>query len=62
MTPTQLTDVTIDTAEDFESVLADAAELASESNIDIEGAWQFDTNRSTIHWEAEIYQLAIEGD
>lgn len=58
MTRDQLSDVQITTAEEFESVLAAAVEKAVHADVDVRGAWEFETRGSTHDWEVEIVELA----
>ena len=62
MTRDILTDVSIENAEEFEAVLAAAVEKATEANVDVRGAWEFQTRGSTHDWEVEIIELARDGD
>lgn len=54
----QLRDVSITTAEEFRAVLAEAVENALCADVDVRGAWEFQTRGSTHDWEVEIIELA----
>ena len=60
MTREQLEDVSITTAEDFETILAAAVESAIDADVDVRGAWEFRTGGSTHDWEVQIVELAGE--
>lgn len=62
MTRDPLTDVSIQTAEEFEAVLAAAVEKAVKADVDVRGAWEFQTRGSTHDWEVEIIELARDRD
>ncbi|WP_049907288.1 hypothetical protein [Halovivax asiaticus] len=62
MTRNPLTDVSITSPGEFETVLAAAVETAIEANVDVRGAWEFETCGSTHNWEIEIVELAKEFD
>lgn len=62
MTRDQLSDVDITTAEKFEEVLAEAIERAIDEDVDVRGAWAFQTRGSTHDWEVEIVELAKKCD
>mgnify|MGYP007039247309 CR=1 FL=1 len=58
MTRDQLRDVSITSADEFEAVLAEAVKRAIEADVDVRGAWEFQTRGSTHEWEVEIIELA----
>ncbi|ELZ02287.1 hypothetical protein [Natrialba aegyptia] len=58
MTRDQLRDVSITSADEFESILAEVVEKAIEADVDVRGAWEFRTRGSTHDWEVEIIELA----
>jgi hypothetical protein len=58
MTRDLLSDISIESSEEFEAVLAAAVEKAVESDVDVRGAWEFRTRGSTHDWEVEIIELA----
>lgn len=58
MTRDHLRDVSITSAEEFKAVLAEAVEKAIHSDVDVRGAWEFQTRGSTNDWEVEIVELA----
>jgi hypothetical protein len=62
MTRDQLTDVSISSPEEFEAVLAEAVEKAVTADVDVSGAWEFQTRGSTHDWEVEIVELARDLD
>ena len=62
MTRDPLADVDISSTDEFEAVLAAAVETAIESDVDVRGAWEFQTRGSTHNWEVEILELAKELD
>ncbi|WP_254763036.1 hypothetical protein [Natrinema marinum] len=62
MTRTQLDDVSITSADEFESILAEAVEKAIEAEVDVRGAWEFRTRGSTHDWEVQITELAKDAD
>lgn len=62
MTRDQLSDVSITTPAEFEAVLAEAIERAIHAEIDVRGAWAFQTRGSTHNWEVQIVELDAEFD
>lgn len=62
MTRDTLADVTVDSAEDFEALLASLVETAHGDGVDVRGAWEFQTAGSTLNWEVKIHELATEFD
>lgn len=62
MTRDQLKDVPLSTAQEFESVLAEAIERAVTNGVDVRGPWEFQTRGSTHDWEVEIVELDKEYD
>ena len=60
MTRDLLTDVSITTADEFEAVLAATVENATQSDVDVRGAWEFTTRGSIHDWEVEIVELAAD--
>ena len=61
MTRDNRLDVEISSAGEFESVLAAAVEKAIKADVDVRGAWEFETAGSTHNWEVEIVELARDG-
>jgi hypothetical protein len=58
MTRDPLHDVSIESSDDFEAVLAAAVKNATDADVDVRGAWEFRT-RGTIHgWEITVFELA----
>ena len=57
MTDEKLTDVSITNAEEFEGVLAAAVEKAIKADVDVHGAWEFQTKGSTYEWEVQVIEL-----
>jgi hypothetical protein len=62
MTQDPLADISITSTEEFETVLAAAVETAIKADVDVRGAWEFETRGSTHNWEVEIVELAKEFD
>jgi hypothetical protein len=62
MTRDPLTDVSIESSDEFEAVLAAAVEKAIEANVDVRGAWEFRTRGSIHHWDVQIVELARDLD
>jgi hypothetical protein len=62
MTRDQLQDVSITSAAEFKAVLAEAVEKAIKADVDVRGAWEFQTRGSTHNWEVEIVELARDLD
>jgi hypothetical protein len=60
MTRDQHSDLQIGSPEEFELLLAAIVEEATESGVDVRGAWEFRTDGSTHEWEVEIVELARE--
>lgn len=58
MTRDTLADVTIDSDDDFEAVLAEAVERAVKAGVDVRGSYAFRTGGSTHEWELQIVELA----
>jgi hypothetical protein len=52
----------INSAPEFESALADIVESAIENNVDVRGAWEFETDGSTHYWELNVVELARDSD
>lgn len=57
MTTDPLSDVRITDSAEFKAVLARTVEKAVEENVDVRGAWEFETQGSTHGWEVEILEL-----
>jgi hypothetical protein len=62
MTCDQLDDVTITNADEFEAILAEVVEKAVKTEVDVRGAWEFQTRGSTYDWEVQITELAKDVD
>jgi hypothetical protein len=62
MTAKHIADGSITTKRNFEAVLAAAVEQAINADLDVRGAWEFETGGSVHHWEVEIYELAKDID
>lgn len=58
MTRDHHSDLQIASPEEFELLLAAIVEEATESGVDVRGAWEFRTDGSTHEWEVEIVELA----
>lgn len=58
MTRDPLSDLTVTSSEEFETVLAAAIEQAIDAGVDIRGAWEFETRGSIHDWEVEIVELS----
>lgn len=52
----------ISSAAEFESALADIVESAIQNNVDVRGAWEFETGGSTHYWELNVVELARSDD
>ena len=57
MTRDNVSDVSLSSEAEFESVLAEVVERAIKSGVDVRGAWEFQTRGSTHNWEVEIIEL-----
>lgn len=55
-------DLTIDSAEAFETALATVVERATVGGVDVRGAWEFRTSGSTHDWEVEVVELRKDLD
>lgn len=55
-------DGSIESASEFRAVLAEAVEQAILADIDVKGAWEFETGGSHHHWEVQVVELAREHD
>lgn len=62
MSRKRLNDVTIESPEEFEAVLAEAVEKAIKADVDVRGAWEFQTGGSIHDWEVAIVELARSHD
>ena len=60
MTRDQFNTVTI--TDDFAAALAEAVEKAIEADVDVRGAWEFQTNGSAHAWDVVIDELVRELD
>ncbi len=58
MTDDYLRDNPITSADEFEAMLAEAVAKAIEADVDVRGAWEFQTGGSTHDWELKIIELA----
>ncbi|AUX08042.1 hypothetical protein AArcSl_0389 [Halalkaliarchaeum desulfuricum] len=62
MTRDQHRDISITSGDDFEAVLAEAIEQAVQADVDVRGAWEFQTNGRTHAWDVVIDELATDLD
>lgn len=63
MTRDTYSDITIESSVDFQAALSALVESAVLNDVDVRGAWDFQTDGSTHNWEVEIVELANdEGD
>ncbi|MFB6077730.1 MAG: hypothetical protein ABEJ80_01970 [Halarchaeum sp.] len=62
MTHDCLDDISVTDADDFEALLAAVVEKAVEADVDVRGAWEFQTRGSTHDWEVQIVELARDLD
>jgi hypothetical protein len=62
MTRDTARDSSIESAQDFKSQLKELVETAVKADVDVRGAWEFQTKGSTHDWEVEIYELAVSDD
>jgi len=62
MTPDTPSDTPINSTDDFEAALAAIVETAIANDIEVNGAWEFDTRGSTHRWEVNIVELATGDD
>lgn len=58
MTRDYPSEMRITSAEEFEDALAAVVGTAIEEDVDVRGAWEFQTDGSTHNWEVEIVELA----
>lgn len=58
MTNDRLNDITVTSDDEFEDALAAVVEAAIREDVDVRGAWEFQTKGSTYNWEVEIIELA----
>lgn len=54
--------VNITTSAEFEAALTAIVETAVEEEVDVRGAWEFQTRGSTHDWEVNVTELAKRGD
>ena len=57
MTRHDLSDIDIDSVDEFVSLLEALVEKADHAGVDVRGAWEVETSGSVIHWEVEIWEL-----
>jgi hypothetical protein len=62
MTPDTHSDIAIESTDEFEAALAAIVETAILNDIDVRGAWEFETGGSTHRWEINVVELATDGD
>ncbi|AGN02063.1 hypothetical protein L593_10590 [Salinarchaeum sp. Harcht-Bsk1] len=62
MTDDHRPDRSISSAEEFEAALAAVVEAAIHADVDVRGAWEFETGGSTYDWEVQIVELARDLD
>lgn len=62
MTSDNTVDIPITSTDEFESALAALVESAVDENIDVRGAWEFETRSSTLEWEVVVTELDRTGD
>lgn len=62
MTREEFGDLEVTTTEEFEAALTAVVEAAVESDVDVRGAWEFQTAGSTHCWEVEVFELAKDHD
>ena len=62
MTRKQLDDGSITSKDEFEAILAEAVEKAIKADVDVRGAWEFQTRGSIHDWEVQITELARYDD
>jgi hypothetical protein len=58
MTGDKYSDISVSTSGEFEAALAAVVEAAVIDDIDVRGAWEFQTRGSAHNWEVEISELA----
>jgi hypothetical protein len=58
MTGDKYSDISVSTPGEFEAALAAVVEAAVIDDIDVRGAWEFQTRGSAHNWEVEISELA----
>lgn len=58
MTRDQFSDITITTTNEFRDALAVIVETAIKEDVDVRGAWEFQTAGSIYNWEVEVVELA----
>ncbi|MBX0304537.1 hypothetical protein [Haloarcula salinisoli] len=54
--------VTVTSPDQFEAALAAIVETAIEADVDVRGAWEFQTRGSTHDWEVNVIELAKRFD
>jgi hypothetical protein len=57
-----LRDLSVDSDEQFRAALAAVVESAVENDLDVRGAWAFETGGSTHNWELEVVEMADDLD
>jgi hypothetical protein len=57
-----LPDGSVESAAEFQAVIAAAIEQAVLGDVDVRGAWEFDTGGSHHQWEVQITELARDRD
>jgi hypothetical protein len=54
--------VTVTSPEEFEAALTAIIETAVETDVDVRGAWEFQTDGSTHDWEVNVTELVKRDD
>lgn len=62
MTHNKLSDVSVTSGDEFEAVLKEGVEKAIEAGVDVDGAWEFQTNESTHVWDVVIDEVVKDLD
>ena len=57
MTNDRTIETPIRSSKAFESALAAIVESAVEEDVDVRGAWEFETRGSTLEWEVNVTEL-----
>ena len=60
MTTNELSNLTITTDEQFESLLSELLDTAMDNGLDVTGVWTCDNHRARHDWEVEVVELLAD--